>query len=83
MIRALVIGKLLRFLGYPRPFEVQLHLIARVNFDDSGGLDHPEIRKMLQMLQLGQLPCRLVMGCWRGKCRPTLVLGIIAKVLAL
>ena len=83
MIRALVIGKLLRFLGYPRPFEVQLHFFARVNFDDSGGLDHPVIRKMLRMLQRGQLPCWLVLGGWRGKCRPALGLGLIGKVLAL
>ena len=45
----LYVGKVLRWLGYPTPFEVQQHLITQVDMDESGKLDLPELRKMIRM----------------------------------
>jgi len=48
-ISTLDIGKVLRWLGYPTPFEVQQHLTAQVDIDGSGQLDLGELRKMIRM----------------------------------
>lgn len=43
------IGKILRWLGFPTPFEVQQHLIAQVDLDDSGRLSLSELRKLMRL----------------------------------
>eukprot|EP00929_Paragymnodinium_shiwhaense_P087784 TRINITY_DN4791_c0_g1_i1.p1 TRINITY_DN4791_c0_g1~~TRINITY_DN4791_c0_g1_i1.p1 ORF type:complete len:1217 (+),score=383.09 TRINITY_DN4791_c0_g1_i1:164-3814(+) len=43
------VGKLLRYLGYPLPFEVQQQLVSRVDIDGSGLLDVMELRKIIRM----------------------------------
>jgi len=48
-ISSLEVGKLLRWLGYTLPYEVLQHFINRVDIDDSGALDLPELRKLIRM----------------------------------
>lgn len=48
-IGTLQIGKVLRFIGYPTPFEVQQQLAARVDIDGSGRLSLQELRKLIRI----------------------------------
>ena len=45
------VGKVLRWMGYSASFDVQVMLTREVDVDESGTLDHVELRKLVRRFQ--------------------------------
>mmetsp|Transcript_15825 Transcript_15825/g.37287 ORF Transcript_15825/g.37287 Transcript_15825/m.37287 type:complete len:1068 (+) Transcript_15825:39-3242(+) len=49
-VDVLEVGRIIRAMGFPLPFEARQNLIAKVDIDCSGKLDRHELRKMVRMI---------------------------------
>jgi len=49
------VGRVLRWLGYTTPYEVQQTILPKVDIDGSGALSLPELLKLLRMVQAREL----------------------------